>query len=436
MTRFGTFFGFVFLVAVFPIQAHALLPPDLLFSVGSSVVQFFSIGAVVVGGVFSSIVFTGRRWFALSSGWAWLIVGIIFLLVVSAIAVVYVLELKDQAVQYRENISLLESANENFEKQLRLSVPLADYQNLLTLLSQNPSALMPVINISTTSVVGFERQFISDNIVLYSTESDEPLVLEIDFNRIEKSAGIHTHYTFMNGLVGDSTISDYDSVLSTTTKLQPNRFVKTIERLSEADGSTRDQYKGVVSVNGDLLSFFISGLKGDFITRNRPTYTQYQSVGEAKVTYKGKTFEAEALVEGAYSMDYSKEMFFPGYDTIDSTTYQFVLWDESDNFYMIDVSDVRSNTPEYPSHVWLLHKNEEGDFVRKSFEATINAEFDGEGRIYWKVTTPEFDNATLQLTPVTPFKQNSEDRIRAAVEGTITDDKGKRTIGGILHLVE
>ncbi len=50
----------------FPAPAHALLPPDLIFSVGASVVQFFSIAAVVVGGLFSSFVFTFRRWLSLS----------------------------------------------------------------------------------------------------------------------------------------------------------------------------------------------------------------------------------------------------------------------------------------------------------------------------------------------------------------------------------
>ena len=42
-----------------------------------------------------------------------------------------------------------------------------------------------------------------------------------------------------------------------------------------------------------------------------------------------------------------------------------MLWDEESNFYLIDISDVRSDVPQYPSHIWLLYKAADGSGYKK-----------------------------------------------------------------------
>lgn len=422
-------------VLLIPKSAHALLPPDMIFSVGSSVVQFFSIAALVVGGVFSSIVYTGRRWLALSDKKVWFVIGSFLTIVMVAIAVAYGLEIKKQQESYLEQISLLESINLNLEHKIDQSVSLEDYNFLLEMLSQENPLPLPETFISTSSD-SENKRFFSDTITLYGGATSSPFILEVDFNRIERAHGLFSHYTFLNGYHNEIFFTDYDALYSTSTGLVVNRYIKNVQKQLASDLSPRDSYRVKVMLNGEPMEIEVSGLGGDFITRNQPTYTQYQSVGKAEVKYQGRTFIAQALLESSLSSDYSKQIFFPGYKDVDVITHQFVLWDEAENFYLIDDSNVRSDTPEYPSHTWLLYKNNQANEVKKSFESQIETNTDSEGRIRWRVTAPEFNDAVFTLTSLVPFKQKGDERIRAIVSGAVTDEDGTRKVGGVLHLVK
>lgn len=422
-------------VGFIPYQVHALLPPDLVVSVGSQIVQFFSIGAVVVGGVFSSLAYWSRRWFCWSNKKVWKVISLIVFIVVCAIVLVYVVELEKQNNNSLNQMEKLQSINAGLEERLGNSVSLADYQRLVAELNKQSPDFRPDIFLFATGTQSLDKQFHSDNIILYRGGGSS-FALEIDFNRIEVSPGVYTHYTYLNGNINGEIISDYDSVFATTTTLQKNRYVTEISRVMADDLSPRDSYKVTVLVNGDPVSFEIKNLQGDFVTRNHPDYTQLQSEGTAEVIYKGEKFEAQALVENTYANNYTTKIFFPGYQEIDSTTHQFVLWDENENFYLIDISEVRSDTPEYPSHVWLLYKSASGETIKKSFSASVSSVSDKIGRVSWSVSAPDFEGAMITVSPVVPFKQSGEDRIRTEVSGTIYDNNGSRSIGGILHLVK
>lgn len=391
-------------IFAFPRPAFALLPPDIIFSVGTSVVQFFSVAALVVGGVFSSVVLATRKVFFLSKKKVWLLIIAIFSIVLLAIVAVSFAEIKRQEEQYLSEISILRLANLNLTKQ-------------------------------NTSINNSKR-YLDDHITIYSDNESLPFALELDFNRIEKSNGVFTHYTFLHGYIDGVLIDDYDEIMATSTELKKNYFVENIERSGAPDFSTRDTYQGRVLVNGEPLTFTITGLEGDFVTRNVPEYTRLQSVGEAEVSYKGKTFMAQTLVENAYSSDPSKYIFFPGYSEVEATTHQFILWDEDNNFYLIDSSELYSDTPQYPSHTWLLYKNAAEQSSRKSFEATIAVESDKTGAVFWSVQAPAFENASFSLSSPLPFLPTAGARVNTVVTGTVTDDKGTRTIGGGLHYIE
>ncbi|MCA9357422.1 hypothetical protein H6784_03285 [Candidatus Nomurabacteria bacterium] len=430
----GLIFIFIFILFI-PKPAHALLPPDMIFSVGSSVVQFFSIAALVVGGVFSSIVYTGRRWLALSNKKVWLIISVIATIVLVAIAISYGLEVKRQQVSYLEHIALLESVKASLEQKIEESVPRTDYQQLIKRLNQKYPLPSPDSFVSTSSDSSNKR-FLSDAVTIYGGATSTPFILEVDFNRIERGNGMFSHYTFLNGYYQNSFFSDYDAKYSDGTDLVTNRFVKSIEKKWASDSSPRDKYQTTVLLNGEPMEITISDIAGDFVTRNQPTYTQFQSVGTAEVKYRGQTFAAQALVESSYSSDYSKKIFFPGYKDVEATTHQFVLWDEDENFYLIDNSVVQSNTPEYPSHTWLLYKNKKEGTSKKSFEAEVETSKDNDGKISWQVRAPGFNNAVFTLASQVPFKQKEDERIRAIVSGTVTNASGTKAVGGVLHLVK
>jgi hypothetical protein len=422
------------LVLILPLPAFALLPPDIIFSVGSSVVQFFSIAALVVGGIFSSLVYAGRRWFLLQGRNVWFVITILFFIVCLAIAVVCVVEMKRERDLYRAELLQEQEAVAVLDAELRNRVPRDDYLALLQQLSETHGGPDPLLALVAST--SRDREFYSNNITLYGQLGSFPFALEIDFNRIEQQPGVFTHYTYMSGnLLGES-VADYAVQYSTSTELLPNRFVRMVEHTLAGDLSPRGTYALEVQVDGAWISVEVDGLEGDFITRDRPSYLQHQSVGEASLVYQGGMYQVNALVEAAYSNDYAKHIFFEGRDTLRATTHQFVLWDEAENFYLIDVSEVHSDTPEYPSHIWLLYKEGSTGVMEKSFTATIEQQTDVEGKVSWEVSMPDLAGASMTLLPRSPFKQVGDDRIRSMVVGTIRDDAGERSIEGVLHLIE
>ena len=415
---------------IFPRSAWALLPPDVLFSVGSTVVQFFSIAALLVASIFSSIVITARNWLLLSRKNLLLILSGIAVLTLVAIVLVYITELHKQEAVYQHEVTRLQSQNNNLQQILLTQAPESEYQSLLDRLADNgPLYFAENASSSLTS-----RHFYGDFILLYGEVGGQPFAVEMDFNRQEESRGLFNHYTFLDGSIGGEFFSEYDLVYATSSELQVNAFMDRIVRSYASDLSPRDVYEGTLFVLERPLSFRTEGLYGDFITRNRASYLQYQTVGQATVSYDNQESKVYAFVEGVVSTDYSKHLFFPGRDKLNSKTYQFILWDATGNFYAIDKTEVFSDTPEYPSHTWVLYKSVDGK-VEKRFAADVTSSTDAVGTVTWSISIPLYES-NLTLKPTQPFKQAADDRFRSIVTGTIVDQKGERKIGGVLHLVE
>lgn len=413
-----------------PLPALALLPPDVLFSVGTSVVQFFSISALLIAGMFSSFVIIIRKWLSLSWRKLLIIIGTIFFVTLVVITIVYMIELQKQRESYKNEIMILQSENASLQEVVESSVLLNDYQNLLKELRNDDFNNLYTFSSSTQS----RNHFFGDLLILYGKINNQPFALELDFNRLEKSSGVFSHYTFLDGNIGNNLFSDYDIRYSTSTELVTNNFINKIERVYANDLSSRDVYIGEVSVLGKPLTFRVENLQGDFVSRNRSSYMQYQSVGTAIVGYDGQESKVYAMVEGVFSVDYTKHLFFPNRNTVDAKTYQFMLWDKTGNFYLIDESQVFSVTPEYPSHTWVLYKNADGT-MKKSFEATIKTLSSETGTISWVIEIPEIDTQ-LELIPTQPFKQTGNERFRSMVGGYVTSEYGKREIEGVAHLIE
>jgi hypothetical protein len=376
----------------------------------------FSIFAVVIGGIFSTVLYTGRRWFSFSLQNMWLLITIIVGVIIFAICLVYVAEVNNEKNNLVSEVTVLRTVNNSLERQLQGSM------------------LLPDTGTTLMDDIRLPREFYGDTILLYN--ETESFWLEIDFNRIEKSTGVYTHYTFLNGNISGDLVENYDSHFSTSSELEANQFVREIANQIAVDLSPRDTYFGSILIDDEILSFAVSGLMGDFVIRQKPTYMQHQSVGEAQVSYRGKEFTANVLVENTYSVDHNKQLFFPGFEDVDSTTHQFVLWDEFGGFYLIDMTEVRSNTPEYPSHIWLVHKNAQDNKTQKSFEATLETVISAKGETSWLVTAPEFDGAQFFLEPIVQLEQEAVERTRVHIQGTVSDSLGIRLIGGILHIVE
>lgn len=411
-----------FVLFCLPGHADALMPPDIIFNVGYQFVHFFSFITLVIGGLISSLVILLRPHFIFIQKHIYIIIGALVLVTFTSIGIVYLIQVLDKNNQYLEQI-------ENLTNQL---------QDDARVVTSGPISVATSTDDGWVDVTDARKIFLGDTLYLYGDDEGTPFYLEIDLNRRQAPSGMFRHYYYVIGVHGDAEISDYELIHSTSSVPILTKSIKQFEKMPFADLSTRVDYRGTVLFEGKPLSFTVSGLQGDFITRDSAVYTRYQSVGTGTVMFNNKIIPVRVLSEGVHSSDFSKQIFFEGSDKIETVTRQFILWDSGGNFYMIDQSQVTSNTPEYPSHTWLLYKNTTDGYAKKGFTSNIIAEPPlSQMENSWTITAPEFKNASIRLSLIKYINDGDyQTRLRPLVEGIINDDDGSRSISGFGFIIK
>lgn len=412
---------------VIPHFAYAILPPDIIFNVGYQFVQFFSVIALVVGGVAGSVVVLLQPHINFIREHVYKIIGSLFVIVAMSVLGIFLLQELANKKKYLEQI---EALNERVEEATRVVSTVSTSTNAYATSTNSDNAWEKLDDA--------RRLFMSDTLFLYGNNAGSPFYLEIDLNRRQVPNGTFMHYYYTVGSFDDLDKHDYDLIYSSSTVPVSTKSVQSLILLPFSDLSTRQEYQGAIKFDETLITFTAANLQGDFMTRNSPTYTRHQSVGDGIVTYNDKKILVHVLAEGIHSSDFNKSVFFEGSDEIVSETRQFVLWDNEGNFYMIDQSNVVSDTPEYPSHTWLLYKNHKSNYTKKSFTSNITSQSVlGRPETEWSITAPDFNDATIKLSLLKYIDDgDSQTRMRALVSGTVTDSNGQREINGFAFIIK
>ena len=366
----------------YPHIAGAVLPPDILFSVGASLWQILAmVGVFVTGAVMSVLPFlrglvTGEgRWRMIS-----LCIGLALLAVIGGVA----------------------------------------------FMSRGGGTISPLPTVSTSTPDQLGYRFFSDRFVLYGKHNDgTPLLIDLVINRKETTPGIFTHY-YMSQIIDDTTAAkDYANRDVADSAVLPDLFFTQFERASTLAEPSRETQLFAFDMIGKHFEVKSGPMDSDFVVRNVPEYTELSSAGVGEVLVDGETIPVSILHERVYSTDYRPLVFFEGSATLRSETIQLVLWDELGNFYLIDRSDVPVPSPSYTSHFWALHKDSEG-YTKKAYAGDARMDALGDAITFY-ATVPAFENSAVAVTLRTRFK---DDHDKGYVEGQISDRAGIRKIFG------
>lgn len=414
-----------------PTVVEAVLPPDLIVSVGSQLVQFAAIFGILGASLVSTLVLFYRQVIALTIRFRYslAIVGSVGIL---SLISLYVIEqqtilLANQAVQLEQAERSIGYLSQTLASSSSLK-QLEDYLAYCNTYGDRVKAA-PV----SPCVPG--KKFVSDTVTIYAKTPTGPLVIELDANRLEKVPGVYSQYYFLNAYIDGASHADYQESLATTSVIIPKGFLAAFTRTPAPDLSTRAAYTIVLSIAGEMYTITIGNVTGDFITRDTPDYTRFQSVATATVVVGGIRYPANALVEAIHSDEYATKIFFPERESASIKTHQFILWDDQDTFYLFDDSKIDRFIDNYRAHTWLLYKNALNQTLKKSFTGSFDGSLTPAGTQQWNLSFPDFSAATVKLVTTHQFK-TEPGRARAVVSGTISDTAGTRTITGILHLVE
>lgn len=277
----------------------------------------------------------------------------------------------------------------------------------------------PVVSFGDRAISPAEpsRRFFSDDIVLFGQGPDgKDFFLDLNFNRKEDvQLATFQHYRFASLIYNETNESLTESIPDPNFQEVPSGFLQKFENKIAADLSARESYSFTVNIAGTQIRAEIDGLQGDFIVKNSPEYTRYVSEGKAIVQLGSQTFSVHAIITKIYSSDYDKYIFPPGDKTLKSETQVLNLWDEAGNFYLIDQTRVKSYSPSYKSHTWVLFKNADQQYLRKAFDAEIIFKTLNNTAFSWDISLPTLNKEFFKLQVATAKTKNPEEGIAKGI---------------------
>ena len=384
-------FTLLLLICAVPHNAYAVLPPDIIFNVGSQLYALFAgIGVIFFGGLLSIVPY-----------------------------------IKDLFEKIQRGRHILVPLLAFF-----FGISCALFYSFLNLTPVAPIVYPPTTTSSSTEAIAHEYRFFSDQFVIVGKTADgEPLLIDLTLSRKEKKDSQFQHYYSGNVLVGKRSDLLYKTRDVTQSAILSDLLFSRFERHVAADHSSREAYTLQFPFMGKTYTLVTEQLVSDFITKNEPDFTNYVSAGKGTISLDGKDLAVFVMHERTYSTDYRTSIFFAGSDTLKSKSIQMILWDAQSNFYLIDQSDVQGTSTAYASHMWALTKDTNG-FARKAFDGSVTEENEG-GVIGFSALIPSFDNARILVKLTHPI---STKKTEGWVEGTIQNTHGTVPLVGLGYL--
>jgi hypothetical protein len=371
-------FSLFFIALFFPVYTHAVLPPDVIFSIGSQLSQMFAVVGIFVAGGIMSVVLFGKK----------------------------VVE-KIRTIGMKKFISTL----------ILICIIIGSFVYIVTKI-KNKQPQEEGGPLSQSSY-----QFHSDRFVLAGElDNGKPFLFDIDINRKEIGGAQYIHYYMGNLVEGESSQYFYEKREANKSTILSDLFFKDFNKSLEEDHSSRYSYDFSFSFSGKNYTVSTDTMESDFIIKNEPEYTSYVSAGEATLSVEGVPYTVHIMHQAIYSTDYRKSVFFEGFSDLKSQTHQLILWDDEGTFYLVDQSEVDGYSQFYASHFWTLTKYR-NESMKKAFSGTVT-----KTNTNFTASIPRFENTKINVYIKNFFERNSNE---GYVEGSITDALGTRSISGL-----
>jgi hypothetical protein len=372
----------LFTFFVIPKSVFAVLPPDIIFSVGTQLWQIvIGVGALIVGSITALFPFL-------------------------------------------RNISFGSLSVRRIALSLGVSCALLGLAYLFYLSGAEPARTHIPTTLSATTT---GHEFHSHRFVFFGTRKNgEQILINMDINRKELPEGGFIHYYVGDIIYGTSSIAFDMQIATSSREVLPDLFFSQFQRTTPPDHSARESYALAFSSGGHQYAIETELITSDFLVKNEPEYTAYIGVGDARGIVDGEQILFHAMIERIYSTDYRPTIFFDPENKIESETVQLVLWDEDGNFYIADRSQVKDFSTAYASHFWGMEKLRDGT-MRRFFDsdATMTTQ---NSRVGFVV---QFDGVgvahRIEVKLLRPF----EGKLKAGyVEGLVSGNGEARPIYG------
>jgi hypothetical protein len=333
--------------------------PDIIFNIGSQIVQVFSVVVVFLSTIFVTVYqFIKIKLKTLKVSKLFLLGSIIVILLISGLSVgIYSL--------YKKNALY------------------ADWVRAEQLRAAN-------------STVG-ENNYFYDRIIVSALDGEKKqflLTLEAVRSQSGKSSYLHGYTATV--LYEGQEYTSGDTFEAAVNSIQPHQLV------TEYNWQSPNQLpveSGNISfkIQDKVISVSLTDLNGDFLVKNKLNYFRYVSAGKAHIIFDGLAMDGHVMVDKVLSND-KRVPTLDGYSP-KRTTHSIALWDEQGRFFHFDLSDVAEKNDLYQSHQWILFKDGSSGGAQKFYQA--NLKFNSSGvKQKWNISVPQMNGAEFAFEAV------------------------------------
>lgn len=245
----------------------------------------------------------------------------------------------------------------------------------------------------------FKKYFYTRIILFGQDEMQNPILIKLQLSRKQRNQSEYEHIYSAIAFMANKTEKTTDQFITNSNEIATRELFTQFEITRHGSQTTQEDYNLEFIVADTEYTVSIKDINGDFLIKDVPDYIRFMSEGTATATIDNKRYSLHAIVDRTISEDYSKSIFFEGRENLSHVTHSIALWDQEDEFYLIDFTESRSPQLPYESHKWVIHKDKKG-YIKKIFDGEL--EFDKteyDQPVSWNFFLPLLSNTSIQLEP-------------------------------------
>lgn len=213
-------------------------------------------------------------------------------------------------------------------------------------------------------------------------------------------------------------------------QMYSNSLIKKWETEINTSRVLQESNEGEIEINKDTLVFSTGVLSNEMSVRSLPSYTKFLSKGNGTLTVNGKEYSAYVLYSRVYSLNANDIQFYDA--PLGLTTVWAVFWDELDNLYFVDTTEVKNPVPTYQTHKLGIVQSDVGS-ITKTFDLSVDP---GTGlnpkNFEIQLNEPIQQNLSLNvINSLNKATRNSQTWYFGQVNGTVKLLNDNRTINGV-----
>ncbi len=219
-----------------------------------------------------------------------------------------------------------------------------------------------------------DKHYFLDELVLIGS-SEPRIVLKVAVGRSEITANQFQQRVIVKYFDGHTWTHKSDAILSVSADIVPTDLIPNWSTQIDDSRILKEKTTALIKFANTQIKIDTGLLNNEMSVRSLPEYTKFMSAGQGRLLINGQSFPVKVLASRTWSIN-SQTLPITDqsyYSTDNSVLTDWLLfWDEENNFYFADVTDVGETMSlnNYQSHAIGMKKSDTGA-VETTFDLQV-----------------------------------------------------------------